>query len=186
MELRPLGVRTPCLALIPWAPVCSGPVRRVTPSLRTASPPHRIPLLIVTPWNCWGAAPGTGPRPVRRSRHEPELSVRAPEGRLFPGPGGGRRAAQREPGLPAHRLGDGGRRLPAASAASIRLLPLPVSAGAVGGRAGAVCAAGGCALAGMYELERRASEHACVPPRALRAWAGTPGSWERSGGCLRV
>lgn len=76
---------------------------------------------------------GLGPRPVRSSRHEPESSVRAPEERLSAGRGRGWRAAQREPGLSAHGLGARRRRLPAASAASIPLLPLLVSAGAAGG-----------------------------------------------------
>lgn len=138
--------------------MCPGTVGRVTRTQpRGPTGTARSPL-------------GAGLRPVRRSHHEPEPSVWAPEGRLSPGQGWGRRAAQREPGLPAHGLRAGRRRLLAVTTASLRLLPLLVSAGATGGR-GAGCAPGRRVLAGAYDPHPCASEHACSPGgRASLGW----------------
>lgn len=48
-------------------------------------------------------------------------------------------------------------------------------------RAGAGCASGGCALTGVYEPDRRATEHACVLPRARELGLGPPR--DRRGAC---
>lgn len=98
-----------------------------TSSAADARPRHRVPA-----GTAHSAPPGAGPRPVGRSRHEPEPGVRSPEGRFSPGRCRSRCAAQREPGLSAHGLGAGRRRLPASPAALLRLLPLLVSAGDAG------------------------------------------------------
>lgn len=86
-------------------------------------------------------SPGAGSRPAGRSCYAPEPGVRAPKGkgRLSQGRRrGSRRSAQRKPRLSPPGRGAHGRRLPAAPAASPRLLPQPVSAAAQGG----LCARG--------------------------------------------
>lgn len=129
--------------------------------------------------------PGAGPGPAPRARHDPEPGVRTPEGRLCPGGGRGRRAAQWEPGLPAAGLGAGGRRLPAARAASLRLLPRLVSAGGRAaprkavrppGRPNTPVAPRGPRQLGWDPRERRGARRSGLAP-GEQAWA-----WERDRG----
>lgn len=143
-ELGPPGVRTPASTSPPpghpCAPGPSGEGRGARTAPRPRALPRRLPP----------ERRGARARPA--SRHEPEPTVRGPDGRLSPGRGRGGRAAQREPGLPAAGRGAGRGRLRAAPAAALRLLPQRVSAGAAGPGAG------------------------CGVRADPRAWAGTPGA----------